>query len=152
MCPSVSFFFFFGVQLLRRVRGAVWWHHPAAATSWCQVCKTLVHQSASRRLQTSDSCRLLCSFNADISLLSSGIPTCGRLNARCVFTHTHVVLSRKHTQTHISWRVLSPQIGEERATAIALMRKFIAYQFTDTVRSCSVFYQQVRILSFVISH
>lgn len=25
------------------------------------------------------------------------------------------------------------QIGEERATAIALMRKFIAYQFTDTV-------------------
>ena len=27
-----------------------------------------------------------------------------------------------------------PQIGEERATAIALMRKFIAYQFTDTVR------------------
>ena len=26
------------------------------------------------------------------------------------------------------------QIGEERATAIALMRKFIAYQFTDTVR------------------
>ncbi|KGL90063.1 Transcription elongation factor SPT5, partial [Charadrius vociferus] len=26
------------------------------------------------------------------------------------------------------------KIGEERATAIALMRKFIAYQFTDTVR------------------
>lgn len=25
------------------------------------------------------------------------------------------------------------QIGEERSTAIALMRKFIAYQFTDTV-------------------
>lgn len=25
------------------------------------------------------------------------------------------------------------QIGEERATAISLMRKFIAYQFTDTV-------------------
>uniref|UniRef100_A0A3Q2YM94 Transcription elongation factor SPT5 n=1 Tax=Hippocampus comes TaxID=109280 RepID=A0A3Q2YM94_HIPCM len=28
--------------------------------------------------------------------------------------------------------LLSSQIGEERATAIALMRKFIAYQFTDT--------------------
>lgn len=29
--------------------------------------------------------------------------------------------------------ILPLQIGEERATAIALMRKFIAYQFTDTV-------------------
>jgi len=28
---------------------------------------------------------------------------------------------------------VSRQIGEERVTAIALMRKFIAYQFTDTV-------------------
>lgn len=37
--------------------------------------------------------------------------------------------------THLILHVLSVQIGEERATAIALMRKFIAYQFTDTVRN-----------------
>lgn len=41
------------------------------------------------------------------------------------------------------------QIGEERATAIALMRKFIAYQFTDTVRNCTLFYH-IMVLFFLV--
>lgn len=45
---------------------------------------------------------------------------------QCGGRRSHVSPTLKH--------YFRPQIGEERATAIALMRKFIAYQFTDTVR------------------
>lgn len=100
------------------------------------------------------SCRLLRCFNVNMSLLSSGIQICGRWSARCVFFIT--VFSRKytekqtHTYTQFFWHVLSHQIGEERATAIALMRKFIAYQFTDTVRNCSTFYYMTRLNTLLL--
>lgn len=85
-------------------------------------------------------CRLWSCLNVKICLSSSGIPICGRSSARCVFTQiTHIITTTKHncaeSYTHtFPQHILSFQIGEERATAIALMRKFIAYQFTDTVK------------------
>lgn len=55
----------------------------------------------------------------------------------CVDTRTQPPFNSTRRAAHVHSHTLTVfllQIGEERATAIALMRKFIAYQFTDTVQ------------------